>query len=212
MTSWTLRACYALVLLVSLGSPGWADTTAAHFSVKADTAIAVFEATSPTDACLVFTVMVIASDQMQKLSPDGGPIASVETMLIVAIEDVCQGITLLSGEGETAQPSFRMAGDLRSATLTATVPVLDNITGQLINYSVNLTWTATGQPVFEQSKETFRDRDLGIFAVVQFRGRTVDAEATGTVAGLGENFTPAPSTSAQLLTQNDGFVTIEMTH
>jgi hypothetical protein len=56
MTSWTPRACWAIVLLVSLGSPGWAGTTAMHFSVKGDVATAEFQTTSPTNACLQFFV------------------------------------------------------------------------------------------------------------------------------------------------------------
>jgi hypothetical protein len=51
----------------------------------------------------------------------------------------------------------------------------------------------------------------GATLVAQFRGTRVGAQAAGTVAGLGRNFTPAPSTSAEILTENNGTVTIQMT-
>jgi hypothetical protein len=127
MTSWTLRACWAIVLLVSLGSLGWADTTASNFSVKGATAVATFEAADSQDPCLVNTIIVVASDSMEKLSPEGQPSSTVRTTLIVVQEDVCLGITLLSGEGATAQQSLRIAGELSTATLDTTVMVLDNI-------------------------------------------------------------------------------------
>jgi len=47
--------------------------------------------------------------------------------------------------------------------------------------------------------------------VSQLRGIHADAVATGTVVELGQNFTPEWSTSAELQTQNDGTVVIEMT-
>jgi hypothetical protein len=197
--------------LLGLGVTAWAATTATHFNVKGDTVIALFEAADPQDSCLEDTVFVAASETMEKLSPEGHPTSTLRTMLVVTERDVCTGTALLSGEGEAFQVAFQVAGNQSSATLTATVPVFDGMSAQIIHFDVNLTWTATDQPIFEQSKEIFRDRDLGIFVVAQFRGRHAPAEATGTVVGLGLNFTPEPSVSAELQTENDGTLLIEMT-
>jgi hypothetical protein len=62
MKSFTRIAFFAALLLVGPSVAGWADTTATHFAVKGDTAIAQFQATSPTDACIEFFVSVVASD------------------------------------------------------------------------------------------------------------------------------------------------------
>jgi hypothetical protein len=148
---------------------------------------------------------------MQKISPGGEPTSMVGTVLVVAALDVCQGITLLSGGGEASDQAFRLAGDLSAATLSTTIRVLDTVSFQIITFDVNLTWTATGEPVFEQTKEMFRDRDLGLLIVTQIRGWHAPAVATGTVVGLGRNFTPEPSTSAELEKVNDGTIVIEMT-
>jgi hypothetical protein len=210
MTSWIPRAGVAAFLLVSLGALGWADTTASNFRVNGDTAVAEFQATSPTNACLQFFVMVLASDRMEKLSPGGGPTTVAGTTLLVGEQDVCLGVPLLSGEGEATQQAFRIAGDLSSATLTTTVTVFDNVSLQSFTFAVNLTWTAVGPPEFHHDTERFQDKSLGILIESQIRGTTVDAEATGTVVGLGVNFTPQPSNAAELQSQNDGTVTIQM--
>jgi hypothetical protein len=45
----------------------------------------------------------------------------------------------------------------------------------------------------------------------QLRGKHIEASATGTIVGLGQNFTPEPSSSAELPTRNDGTLLIEWT-
>jgi hypothetical protein len=200
-------------LLVGFGMAAWADASATHFQVKGDTAIALFEAVDPEDSCIEDTVVVIASETMEKLSPEGHPTSTVRTVLVVGQVDVCLDFTLLSGEGEVFQAAFRVAGNQRSATLTATVPVLDLISQQIMTFDVNLTWTAQGKPVFEHTKETFRDPETGITIITQLRGFHVDAVAAGTtveVAG-GRNFTPSPSESAELHKVNDGTVIVQQT-
>jgi hypothetical protein len=199
------------VLLVNLGSPGWADTTVAHFRVNGDTAIALFQAIDPTDACIEFVVSVVTSDLMQKVSP-GPQTSNVGTVLVVAVRDVCQDLVLLLGAGETAQQTFQVAGNLSTATLNTTVTVIDIISTLPYTFAVNLTWTALGPPERTHETQRFQDKEAGILIVTQFQGTKVDAEATGTVVGVGENFTPEPSSSAEIDAQNDGTVIVEMTH
>jgi hypothetical protein len=201
----------AVWLLVSLGGTGWADTTAMHFKVKGDTAVAGFEAVDPQDRCIEYTVFVVASDLMEKESPTGQPSSTARTLLIVEQEDLCAEVLLLSGEGETPEHTFQVASNLRAATLTATVTVFDSISVQLVNFEVNLTWTAVGEPVNKHDTEIVHDTELGLHLVAQFRGRHAPAVATGTVLGLGLNFTPEPSTFAEIQTRNDGSILIQQT-
>jgi len=189
---------------------GWADTL--QFKVKGNTALATFQSADPQDPCIENFVTVVASDLMEKTLPgSGGKITTVRTVLIVGQRDICLSLTLLTCEGETSDQAFRLADDLSSAALSTTVPVLDLVSHDFVNFEVNLTWTAQGQPVFEQTKETFQDKDLGILIVSQTRGTHVEAEATGTVVGLGQNFTPEPSESAALEKVNDGTIVIQKT-
>jgi hypothetical protein len=67
---------------------------------------------------------------------------------VVIQRDVCTDSLLFSGEGDTANQTLEVAGDLSLATLTATVPVADAISGQTFTFEVNLVWKATGKPQF----------------------------------------------------------------
>jgi hypothetical protein len=186
-----------------------ADTTVTRYSVKGNTAIAQFQTTSPTDGCIEYFVSVVASDLMQKVSP--GPKSSqVGTVLAVEIRDVCQNLVLFLGEGETSQQSLRIAKNLSGATLTTTVTVFDVISTLPYTFAVNLTWTAQGPVEANHDHEIFRDQSLLINS--QVRGSRVEAVAIGTVVGLGVNLTPAPSISAELQTQNDGTVVIQISN
>jgi hypothetical protein len=73
MNCWTRIALLVTWLLVSIGVTGWADTTATHFTVKGETAVATFQAINPQDPCVQNFPSVFASDRMEKLSPEGGP-------------------------------------------------------------------------------------------------------------------------------------------
>lgn len=131
--------------------------------------------------------------------------------------DVCTGITLFSGVGETpANLSFQVAGSLRSATLTATISVFNTVSSSTVTFQVNLVWTATGKPQSLHSKETFRDPDLGIRIRALTHSRQVEAIATGTIVkvdvnGGNYNFTPEASDTATIRKESDGSLIIEKT-
>jgi hypothetical protein len=146
MNCWTRIALMVTWLLVTPMVTSWADTTASHFQVKGDTAVATFQAFDPNDACLENFVFVAASDRMEKVSPGGGPTSTVGTVLVVGQTDICLGVTLFNADGETPEPSFQFS--LSSATLSTTVTVFDSISTQFYDIDVDLTWTATGAPVF----------------------------------------------------------------
>jgi hypothetical protein len=206
-----VAASLAAFALIAVGFMARANTISSHFSVKGNMAIAQFETTNPTNGCIRYFVSVVASDLMQKVSP-GPRTLQVGTVLVVSAQDVCQGFVFFSGEGETSQQSLKIAGNLSSATLSATVTVLDTVSFQLFTFVVNLTWTAQSPFEAHHDKEMFRDRSLGIFINSQIRGLHVVAQATGTVVGLGQNFTPQHSFNAELQTQNDGTVVIQMSN
>jgi hypothetical protein len=204
-----VAASFAAAALIAVGFMARADTTPSYFSVKGNTAVAQFQTTSPTDGCIEYFVSVVASDSMQKVSP--GPRSSqVGTGLVAEARDVCQDLVLFVGEGETSQQTFRIARNLSSATLTATLTVFDIVSALPYTFAVNLTWTAQGPVETHNDHEIFRDESL--LVNTQIRGSHAVAEATGTVVGLDQNFTPEPSINAELQTQNDGTVVIQMSN
>jgi hypothetical protein len=223
MKFWTGIALLAAWLLVGIGAPGGADTTKSHFKIKGDTAVASFQATDPQDPCIESFVSVVASDLMEKVSPGGGPTSTVRTVLLVGLRDPCLDISTMSAEGETPEHTFRIAHDLSSATLRATVPVFNLSDLQWYTFEVDLTWTAQGEATRHHDKETFRDKDLGLKITSHLRGKHAEAQATGTVVAvevpltplpavqLGQNVTPEPSDTAELQTENNGTIIIEKT-
>lgn len=107
---------------------------------------------------------------------------------------------------------FHLAGNLSSASLSATVPVV-NEESNVFDFGVNLTWTATAPAVLTRNHEQFRGE--GVFINSRTRGRLAPAVATGTVIvlepnfGFDQNLTPEPSIDAELMTQNVSVVTVE---
>jgi len=188
-----------------------AATTTTNFRLKGDTVVATFEAFDPQDPCLLDFVSVAASDLVEKMSPGGKKTADAGTLLLIIQRDVCTDTVLFGGFGGPASQSFQVAGDLKSATLSAQVPVFNNVTSLTTTFQVNLTFQATGAAEFLHLKETFQDPDLGIKITSQSVSWTSPATATGTVSGVGQNFTPEPSDSATIQKENDGTLTIQKT-
>jgi hypothetical protein len=74
-----------------------------------------------------------------------------------------------------------------------------------------MVWKATGKGQLSNSKETFRDPDLGIMIKAFSRGTQVDATATGTVHGIGQSPVSDASNSATIEKHNDGTLIIQRT-
>jgi hypothetical protein len=189
-----------------------AATTIENFHLKGNTVTAIFEAFDPQDPCLLNFVSVFASDQIDKVSPGGKKsTANVGTILTILQRDVCTDTPLFEGVSLPASHSFQVAGDLRSATLSAEVPVLNTVTSLVTTFQANLTFQATTASEFLHAKETFSDPELGIKLMSQSVSWIAQATATGTVVGDGQNFTPEPSDSATIQKQNDGTLLIQKT-
>jgi hypothetical protein len=199
-----------LPLLLAAGSLADAATTTSHFRVKGDTVTAVFFASDPVDPCVEIFVSVVASDLIEIDKP-GRRAFSFNTVLTVAMRDSCTGFIFFSGEGTGSNTTFRAAGDLRSSTLTAEVPVFDEVNGQTSIFQVNLNWEATADAEFIHFKETFRDPDLGIRIITQSVSTLGQATATGTVFGAGKNVTPEPSDTATIQKDNFGTLMLQKT-
>jgi hypothetical protein len=201
-------ACGTL-LVVGWAADAEAQTAVSHLKIKGEAVNATFISLDSTDPCFETAVTVIASNAMQKTSP-GQKTRTTATELVISRVDVCAGISIFEGQGSAEVHDLRIAGNLRSATLTASV-IVEDTAGDPVLFTVALSWTATGPAVRNHEHEIFRDEDLGLFINSHVRGKIAPAVATGAVIGLGENWTPEPSTSAEIMTQSSGTVTIERT-
>jgi hypothetical protein len=206
---WSRWVLIPPLLIATASAVFAAATTSSIFRLKGNTVTAIFEAFDPQDPCIFNLISVTASDIVEKMSPGGKKGGTPGTVLVVIQLDVCTETPLFEGVGGPASHSFQVAGDLRSATLSALVPVANNLTSLVTTSQVNLTFQATTASEFLHSRETFSDPELGIKLMSQSVSWIAQATATGTVVGDGYNYTPESSDSATIQKQNDGTLTIQ---
>ena len=117
------KSVLILPLLLLGGRVVDAKTTVTNFKLKGDTVTAFFQGIDPLYPCLENLVSVTASDLIEK-DKHSGKTSILRTLLEVIQRDVCTDVITFSGEGEAAFHTFQVAGDLGSAKLAATVPVV----------------------------------------------------------------------------------------
>jgi hypothetical protein len=202
-----------LPLLFAANSAATAATTVTHLRLKGDTVTAVFLAPTSADGCIVTFVSVAASDLIEKVSGNGSTTSGRATAFVVQT-DVCQPFPtdFFVGDGEGTNIALKVSGNAHTATLAGSIQVFDIISLTSHTLEVNLTWKATGEPEFTNTKETFKDPELGIKIKSKSRGIFAEATASGTVMGLGQNLTPEASDEATLQKNADVTLTIEKTH
>ena len=95
--------------------------------------------------------------------------------------DICRGSPLLNAEGTApvSAAEFQIDKKLGSARVTKTVTLTDE-SGNSLDVSVDLTWTATSQP--EVTRNRFYSRTPGRITHEQNKGTFREASAAGTVA------------------------------
>jgi hypothetical protein len=124
-----MLSSFRTATFVALMTVGWtaaaqAQVTTSHLKLKGDAVDATFISLDPTNNYLETAVTVFASQGMQKTSP-GQKTTTIATELAVSRIDACIGTPIFEGVGSAEVHDLRVAGDLRTATLTATVPVVD---------------------------------------------------------------------------------------
>jgi hypothetical protein len=197
------KVLVVLTLVWVVAPAAQAGTTVTKLRIKGDTVTATFEEVDRDNSCLLNFVTVTSAERIEKMRPDGRT-EDVRTVLSVTQLDICTGEKLFDGAGLTSTHAFTVAGDLHSAELTATVTLFNDLSGTTSDFQVNLTWEATTKAVITNIKESIRDRELGIRIKSNFKSRMREAVATGTVVGIGRNFTREPSDEATIQRQNSG--------
>lgn len=204
---WRLVAV-ASITAFALAGPATASaaTTVAKFSFKGTSALASFYS---VDGCIVTEAVVTAVDGEAKNRLTGHTSNSLVDVIAV-VYDQCQDTTLRYYYGSAialAPEQFTIGQKQSTATLTASVPVYDFISGTTTNLAVDLTWTAISGPVSEKSTYKLVLPD-GSRYQQSFSGIRADASATGTVSDGSINFTPSPSQSAVISSTKSGSLEI----
>ena len=196
--SWPSRllgvATVAMAGAVLAAAPASAETM--HFKVRGQEAVAAFSSIDST-GCILTSAFVAAIDADVKTSPGPGEPDS-RSFVIVSRYDRCTHVELLDAFGEnTALPADAFViSELESATLLATIDVVDQVSGTSFPLSLDLNWTATG--------ETGRVRDhyqlkTPAFSVnAKFNATSREASATGTISDGSTNYTSTPADFALL--------------
>ena len=203
------KRLWVLFLLLAATPAATAGTTVSHVRVQGDTVTAIFAVEPPDPGnCVLNLVAVVAADLIEKVLQSGRT-QFLRTTVTVAQFDTCVGDLLFIGEGSTDVADLQISSNLRTATLAAMVAVTDALSGTVSNFQLNLTWKATSKASTVNSVDSFKDKDLGIKIKTHSHSTMAEAVATGTVIGIGQNFTPEPSESGTIQRGNDGTHTVQ---
>jgi hypothetical protein len=141
-------------------------------------------------------------------APNGA--ATEEPLTVVSIERSTLSTfeVLLSGAGQTTDFVFTVDKDLKNANLQASLRFDDDNSQTSFPLTVNMNWVGT-RPLNDHSHSNTRDFD-GLRIIENFKGRHRQAIATGSVEGLGIEFTPVASSTAEIQINRSGTLTIEI--
>jgi hypothetical protein len=124
--------------------------------------------------------------------------------------DLRTSTTLMDASGGTENPTFQIDKDLLSASLSATIPVTDTVSGATFSVSVNMTWTSTSAIQHQNITQHYRTQGFTINSHSNADIR--DAIASGTVYVGTTNFTPSGTLwFAQIVSAKSVDVTITHT-
>ncbi len=118
--------------------------------------------------------------------------------------------TLMYASGGTDNPTFKIDKDLLSASLSATIPVTDTVSGHTFSVSVNMAWTSTSAIQHQNITQHYRTQGFTINSHSNADIR--DAIASGTVLVGTTNYTPSGTLwFAQIVSAKSVDVTITHT-
>jgi len=188
------------------GGPGGAAGTTTpsvqifseHFRGQA--AEAFFESTSGT----VLTDVFVHADN----TLSGNTASSAEAFVEISQCDLSTGMPVLAAFGETSLTGsvFQVNTSLTSGSLNATIPVFDFVSGSGFNVTVAESWTGSGPLARFIMTSSFHT--LGFTNVEHINATSRNATAAGSVSDGTTNFTPNPSTFADLASVIEGSISV----
>lgn len=178
------------------------------FQFRGNTGIAEFRSFDD-ETCIETIVSVFVSESVRKEHEIGTPPnRQYDPLLAVTIAqtNTCTGLLVSFGSELVGDFKFNVQGNLGRATLRAMVSFLDTANERRFDLAIDLTWVAQG-PLTREISVT-RSNEDGIKSFSVLRSLTRAAVATGTVTGLGVNFTPEPSVDGLLTRARTGELVI----
>jgi hypothetical protein len=195
-----LRAAALASLLAGLPAATLGAQPDRQHVIVSNTADAAF---STLDGCILTEVFVSSMDGAFQGSP-GGPVnkQGLSSVLIV-ISDTCQepigkGFPkVFEGIGQTLDPLVASSAAVQWATLDATIPVFDEVSGVTYDVDIDLTWTAISDADHDTTRVHVADGHDGVVNSAA-NNWAADAAAYGSVVLDGVNLTPATTFDAHL--------------
>jgi hypothetical protein len=170
------RIALILLALVAMATPTAATAESLVVLQDGRGVTALF---SDHDGCVDTTTLVVASSNTERVASTSG-VRSLQLAVVVSQVDVCAIVPILTGAGVTADASVHVAPDMRTATVTGTVPVLNQFNGSLVHVTVDLQFEAIAHPTASAGVELQVGESFRLITTDQQRHR--DAVATGLIS------------------------------
>jgi len=188
-----------LVALACMGASLPTATRAADVTTwqyTGQSANAQFFSTDPSGC--IFTVVTVAAYD-GRIKQEGQPAKESAARVAVQQYDSCTGTNPFVGNDEVVvgPDAFQVDQQRQHATLQATIPVNDFISGQTFSVAVNLAWTAQGNAV--DIHKRYQVSAPGLHIIEHAQGTVQPALASGTVSVAGgPNLTPDAAQNDQV--------------
>lgn len=198
-----LLPALALTLAATLPLTAVARTrTVEHQKIVGETATASWEYTQGNIA--TFVNVVVTNNNVKD---QNGKSQDAFVSLAISRSEIDTGNVLITGVAYATDFTFDIDKGLGAGTLTVRNAIFqDDNSFTFFNVDMDLTWSATADLTTQHSHDHFRSPGMRVNS--QFKGEFRDAAATGSVFGKNIQFTPGPSTTAQLQHNAFGSVTI----
>jgi hypothetical protein len=195
-----LLAAFALALAMFSQPTAVSAADISHFRGRG--VDANFSSIDPS-GCISTGVNLFAGDLLSDTPPGQ---ASPGMIIGIFQYDRCTNTQLLAASTITplSKTDLKIAGNLDSATLHATVSVFDEVSATFFDVTVDLTWTGTSSVDHQNTHFNYGFEDCHF--LLRSNSAFRFAEASGTVTDGTTNFTPEPSVEGHIASTNLGSV------
>jgi hypothetical protein len=202
----TIRSLVVLILMLAVLSQHTTASALSTFKFRGLSANTSFESVDAS-GCIVSRLDLFTTEGMVRFAPGKSELQS-STAIFLSRYDQCTDTLLLAAEGvkDLAEPELQISSRLDSATLNTTVTMVDTLTGDTFDLSVDLSWVGIGPTRQQDSSFRFGDKVCRIMGRYKLTIR--GAIATGTVTDGVTNFTPQDSFAGELISGNNREMTI----
>lgn len=178
-----------------------------------DHGFSAFYTSFSPDGCFEYNVIVQTDIQKEQVT-GSPPTVNPTLMVFVSVYDNCQNAGVFFSQASTGVFTVKIADDLSSALVTASIPANDTITNQAFDMDVDVILKATGR--IQTSRDTTRtvaggtvivDTTLGFQRPAKVTQATITRDDDPTAS----NFVSDPSGWYQAEIHNDTDTTITIT-